>query len=57
LPQEKYYLQAILDRDLGGISFNSSPGNGYSKPVMVVSKATTATGLYSLCRMWRVNAC
>ena len=35
LPKEKYYLQAILDRDLGGISFASSPGNAYSKPVMV----------------------
>ena len=32
---EKYYLQAILDRDLGGMHFNSSPGNAYSKPVMV----------------------
>ncbi|OWK34590.1 alpha/beta hydrolase-fold protein [Fimbriiglobus ruber] len=29
----KYYVQAILDRDLGGISFAASPGNGYSKPL------------------------
>ncbi len=35
LDKGKYYLQAILDRDLGGMNFNSSPGNGYSKPVMV----------------------
>lgn len=35
LDKSKYYLQAILDRDLGGISFHSSPGNGYSKPVMI----------------------
>jgi len=31
----KYFAQAILDRDLGGISFASSPGNLYSKPVML----------------------
>jgi hypothetical protein len=35
LDKGKYYLQAILDRDLGGMHFNSAPGNGYSKPVMV----------------------
>jgi S-formylglutathione hydrolase FrmB len=35
LAKEKYYLQAILDRDLGGMNFNSSPGNAHSKPVMV----------------------
>lgn len=35
LPREKYYLQAVLDRDLGGMNFYSSPGNAYSKPVMV----------------------
>src|SRR5262249_23324255 len=35
LAKEKYYLQAILDRDLGGRMFNTSPGNAYSKPVMV----------------------
>jgi pimeloyl-ACP methyl ester carboxylesterase len=35
LPREKYYLQAVLDRDLGGINFCTSPGNGYSKPVLV----------------------
>jgi S-formylglutathione hydrolase FrmB len=31
---EKCYLQAILDRDLGGMNFTSSPGNAYSKPVL-----------------------
>lgn len=31
---EKCYLQAILDRDLGGMNFNSSPGNAYSRPVL-----------------------
>ncbi|CAN5615961.1 alpha/beta hydrolase-fold protein [soil metagenome] len=31
LPKGKYYAQAILDRDLGGISVFSSPGNLYSK--------------------------
>jgi hypothetical protein len=40
LDKGKYYLQAILDLDLGGMSFVSSPGNAYSKPVMVdLSKA------------------
>ncbi len=33
LGKDKVYLQAILDRDLGGQSFTSSAGNGYSKPV------------------------
>jgi S-formylglutathione hydrolase FrmB len=32
LPPRPYYVQAILDRDLGGISVFSSPGNVYSKP-------------------------
>jgi hypothetical protein len=31
LPAREYYAQAILDRDLGGISVFSSPGNLYSK--------------------------
>lgn len=31
LPKGSYYAQAILDRDLGGISSFSSPGNIYSK--------------------------
>jgi len=31
---EKYYLQAILDRDLGGMNFNNSAGNAYSQPVL-----------------------
>jgi enterochelin esterase-like enzyme len=35
LAKQKYYLQAVLDRDLCGRTFNSSPGNAYSKPVMV----------------------
>lgn len=35
LAKGKYYLQAVLDRDLGGRTFNASPGNAYSKPVMV----------------------
>lgn len=34
LAKEKVYLQAILDRDLGGQSFHNAPGNGYSKPVL-----------------------
>ncbi len=29
----KYYAQAVMDRDLGGISFAAGPGNVYSKPV------------------------
>lgn len=29
----RYYAQAVLDRDLGGISFSASPGNLYSTPV------------------------
>ena len=40
LPSAKYYLQAVLDRDLGGVNFANSAGNAYSKPVMVdLSKA------------------
>jgi S-formylglutathione hydrolase FrmB len=33
LPAGKYFMQAILDRDLGGQSPFASPGNLYSKPV------------------------
>ena len=29
----KWFAQAAIDRDLGGISFSASPGNVYSKPV------------------------
>jgi Putative esterase len=35
LPPGKYYVQAVLDRDLGGQSCLSSPGNLYSKPLAV----------------------
>lgn len=36
----RYYVQAVLDRDLGGISFAASPGNVYSraKPVTIDPK-------------------
>lgn len=30
-----YYAVGVLDRDLGGISFASSPGNVYSKPLKI----------------------
>jgi S-formylglutathione hydrolase FrmB len=33
LKRGKYYVCAVMDRDLGGIDFLSSPGNVYSKPV------------------------
>jgi hypothetical protein len=32
----KYFAQAVMDRDLGGISFAASPGNVYSTPVPFV---------------------
>jgi len=35
LTKDKYYLQAVLDRDLGGMNFTNSPGNAYSKPMLV----------------------
>jgi S-formylglutathione hydrolase FrmB len=31
----RYFVQAVLDRDLGGISFGASPGNIYSKNVAI----------------------
>jgi hypothetical protein len=31
----KYYVCAVMDRDLGGIDFLGSPGNVYSKPVQI----------------------
>jgi hypothetical protein len=34
IAKDKYYLQAVLDRDLGGMGFNTSPGNAYSKPIL-----------------------
>ena len=39
LPADKYYLQAVLDRDLGGINYHASPGNGYSRPVLIDARA------------------
>lgn len=38
-----YYAQAVMDRDLGGISFAASEGNPYSKPVRV-TVGPAATG-------------
>ncbi|MCS7045648.1 MAG: esterase family protein [Gemmataceae bacterium] len=35
LPPGKYYLQAVLDRDLGGPNCLTSAGNLYSKPLAV----------------------
>ncbi len=35
LPSEKVHLQAVLDRDLGGRDSLTSPGNGYSKSVLL----------------------
>lgn len=35
----KLYVCAVMDRDLGGIDFLSSPGNVYSKPVELDPKA------------------
>jgi S-formylglutathione hydrolase FrmB len=42
VPKRTYYVQAIVDRDLGGISCFSSPGNLYSKPVRVEFDPATA---------------
>jgi hypothetical protein len=35
IPAGNYYAQAVMDRDLGGISFMASPGNVYSQPLPV----------------------
>lgn len=35
LPAGKYYVQAVLDRDLGGRDSLNSPGNLFSKPLQV----------------------
>lgn len=32
LPKGPYWVQAVVDRDRGGISVFDSPGNGYAKP-------------------------
>lgn len=39
-----YFAQAVLDRDLGGISFAASPGNLYSKPVELKDFDPAAAG-------------
>src|SRR5262245_12859877 len=40
----KYYVSAVIDRDLGGIDFSASPGNVYSKAVQLeLDPATTGT--------------
>jgi S-formylglutathione hydrolase FrmB len=31
----KYYVSAVMDRDLGGIDFSASPGNVYSKAIQM----------------------
>jgi S-formylglutathione hydrolase FrmB len=31
----KYYVSAVMDRDMGGIDFSASPGNVYSKAVQL----------------------
>jgi S-formylglutathione hydrolase FrmB len=43
----KYYVSAVMDRDLGGIDFSASPGNVYSKP-MQFELDPTATGSVEL---------
>lgn len=40
----RYFAQAVLDRDLGGISFAASPGNLYSKPVELKEFDPAAAG-------------
>jgi hypothetical protein len=37
-----YFAQAVMDRDLGGRSFTSSPGNVYSKPLKLAFDPKTA---------------
>jgi S-formylglutathione hydrolase FrmB len=39
LPAEKFYLQAVLDRDQGGQSSLNAPGNVYSKAIVLDPKA------------------
>lgn len=39
-----YFAQAVLDRDLGGISFAASPGNLYSKPAELKDFDPTTAG-------------
>ena len=38
LPAEKFYLQAVMDRDRGGQSCLASPGNLYSKAILLDPK-------------------
>jgi S-formylglutathione hydrolase FrmB len=40
-----YWATAVLDRDLGGISFSAGPGNVYSKPVQLDYKPGTTVPL------------
>jgi S-formylglutathione hydrolase FrmB len=40
----RYFAQAVLDRDLGGISFAASTGNLYSKPVELEKFDPATTG-------------
>lgn len=39
LPAEKFYLQAVMDRDRGGQNCLTAPGNVYSKAVLLDPKA------------------
>src|ERR1043166_1441091 len=40
LPDEKFYLQAVIDRDQGGQSCLTAPGNLYSKAIALDPKAS-----------------
>lgn len=42
LPAEKFYLQAVMDRDQGSQNCLTAPGNLYSKSVMLDPKAPTS---------------
>lgn len=44
----RYHAQAVLDRDLGGISFSASPGNLYSTPVELKEFDPAAAGEIAL---------
>jgi S-formylglutathione hydrolase FrmB len=50
----KYYVSAVMDRDLGGIDFSASPGNVYSKAVpLELDPARTGTVELKLDQVYR----
>lgn len=54
IPAGEYYVSAVMDRDLGGISFSASPGNIYSSATkQTLNPAASGPVMLALNRVYR----